>query len=70
MGKVLKAWFSKPSNETIDKLNNTAYGVYLIQFDDFINYTKNKESESNKLSTSSKILNGITGEHTFQRGSK
>ncbi|MEC4033182.1 hypothetical protein [Bacillus subtilis] len=69
-GQGTDSWFLKPSDETIDKLNNTAYGVYLIQFDDFINYTKNKDSESNKLSSSSTMLNDITGGHTVERGSK
>ncbi|MEC1665818.1 hypothetical protein [Bacillus halotolerans] len=69
-GQGTESWFSKPSNETIDKLNNTAYGVYLIQFDDFINYTKNKDSEGNKQSSSSTILNDITGGYTVGRGSK
>ncbi|AMR46940.1 MULTISPECIES: hypothetical protein [Bacillus subtilis group] len=69
-GQGTESWFSKPSDDTIDKLNNTAYGVYLIQFDDFINYTKNKDSESEKLSPSSTILNDITGGYTVGRGSK
>lgn len=69
-GQGTDSWFSKPSEDTIERLNNTAYGVYLIQFDDFINYTKNKDSESNKLSSSSTILNDITGGHTVERGSK
>ncbi|WP_406590243.1 hypothetical protein [Bacillus atrophaeus] len=68
-GQGTESWFSKPSDKTIDKLNNTAYGVYLLQFDDFINYTKNKESESNKLSSSSSILNDITCGFTVERGS-
>ncbi|WP_437132694.1 hypothetical protein [Bacillus atrophaeus] len=65
-GQGTESWFSKPSDETIDKLNNTAYGVYLIQFDDFINYN----NESNKLSSSSTISNDITGGYTVERGSK
>ncbi|MED4848317.1 hypothetical protein [Bacillus atrophaeus] len=69
-GQGTDSWFSKPSDDTIDKLNNTAYGVYLIQFDDFINYTKNKDSESKKLSSNSTILNDITGGYTVGRGSK
>lgn len=68
MDKVLTAGFL--NHDAIDKLNNTAYGVYLIQFDDFINYTKNKDSESEKLSPSSTILNDITGGYTVERGSK
>ncbi|KXZ22442.1 hypothetical protein P4T89_12430 [Bacillus nakamurai] len=68
-GQGTESWFSKPGDETIDKLNNSAYGVYLIQFDDFINSTKNKENESNKLSLSSSILNDITGGYTVERGS-
>ena len=69
-GQGTESWFSKPSDDTVYKLNNTAYGVYLIQFDDFINYTKNKDSESKKLSSSSTILNDITGGYTVERGSK
>lgn len=69
-GQGTESRFSKPSDDTIDKLNNTAYGVYLIQFDDFINYTKNKDIESKKLSSSSTILNDITGGYTVGRGSK
>lgn len=65
-GQGTESWFSKPSDETIDKLNNTAYGVYLIQFDDFVNYN----NESNKLSSSSTISNDITGGYTVERGSK
>nr|WP_250628860.1 hypothetical protein [Bacillus subtilis] len=68
-GQGTESWFSKPSDDTIDKLNNTAYGVYLIQFDDFINYTKNNDSKSEKLSPSSTILNDITGGYTVERGS-
>ncbi|MFP3417950.1 hypothetical protein R0K30_02725 [Bacillus sp. SIMBA_154] len=41
-GQGTDSWFEEPNEETINKLNNTAYGVYLIQFDDFINYYKNK----------------------------
>ncbi|MGE9752825.1 hypothetical protein ACQP3R_07900 [Bacillus inaquosorum] len=69
-GQGTDSWFLKPSDDTIYKLNNTAYGVYLIQFDDFINYTKNKDSESNKLSSSSTILYDNTGGHTVGKGSK
>lgn len=69
-GQGSDSWFLKPSDETIDKLNNTAYGVYLIQLDDFINYIKNKDSERNKLSSSTTILNDITGGYAVGRGSK
>ncbi|KIN34048.1 hypothetical protein [Bacillus subtilis] len=69
-GQGTESWFSKPSDDTIDKLNSTAYGVYLIQFDDFIIYTKNNDSKSEKLSPSSTILNDITGGYTVGRGSK
>lgn len=69
-GQGTDSWFLKPSDETIDKLNNTAYGVYLNQFEDFINYTKNKDSESKQLSSNSAILNDITGGYTVERGSK
>lgn len=69
-GQGTDSWFSKPSDDTIDKLNNTAYGVYVIQFDDFINYTKNKDIESKKVSSSTTILNDITGGYTVGRGSK
>ncbi|MGF9745660.1 hypothetical protein ABEX05_00035 [Bacillus velezensis] len=69
-GQGTDSWFLKPSDETIDKLNNTAYGVYLNQFEDFINYTKNKDSESKQLSSNSTILNDITGGYTVERGSK
>ncbi|MEK4705768.1 hypothetical protein [Bacillus sp. FSL H8-0512] len=41
-GQGTDSWFEIPDEETIDKLSNTAYGVYLIQFDDFINHYKNK----------------------------
>ncbi|CAL8902016.1 hypothetical protein [Bacillus pumilus] len=41
-GQGTDSWFEEPDEETMYKLNNTAYGVYLIQFDDFINYYKNK----------------------------
>ncbi|MET1166777.1 hypothetical protein ABWV16_17035 [Bacillus velezensis] len=69
-GQGTDSWFSKPSDDTIDKLNNTAYGVYLIQFDDFMNYIKNKHGESKKVSSISSIINGITGGYTVGRGSK
>lgn len=41
-GQGTDSWFEIPDEETVDKLNNTAYGVYLIQFDDFISHYKNK----------------------------
>ncbi|MED3441595.1 hypothetical protein P4393_19390 [Bacillus subtilis] len=69
-GQGTDSWFLKPSDETIDKLNSTAYGVYVIQFDDFINYTINKDNESKKVSSSTTILNDITGGYTVGRGSK
>ncbi|WES02194.1 hypothetical protein PX690_00715 [Bacillus velezensis] len=69
-GQGTDSWFLKPSDDTVYKLNNTAYGVYLIQFDDFINYTKNKDKESKKVSSSTTILNDITGGYTVGRGSK
>lgn len=69
-GQGTDSWFLKPSDDTIYKLYNTAYGVYLNQFDDFINYTINKENESKKVSSSPTILNDITGRYTVGRGSK
>ncbi|UOO16179.1 hypothetical protein [Bacillus velezensis] len=69
-GQGTDSWFLKPSDDTVYKLNNTAYGVYLNQFDDFINYTKNKDNESKKVSYGTTILNDIAGGYTVGRGSK
>ncbi|MHC9080533.1 hypothetical protein [Bacillus altitudinis] len=41
-GQGTVSWFTKPNEETVKKLKNTAYGVYLIQFDDFINHYKKR----------------------------
>ncbi|MGX4295555.1 hypothetical protein [Bacillus sp. JK62] len=69
-GQGTDSWFLKPSDDTVYKLSNTAYGVYLNQFDDFINYTINKENESKKVSYGTTILNDIAGGYTVGRGSK